>query len=67
MKTCLGFMLTAAALLFPASASADWFVFPFAAVNTGGETTKETARNVFEERFAQLAYWRIGGGVTGRW
>ena len=28
---------------------------------------EEPEGNVFEERFAKLAYWRIGGGLTVRW
>lgn len=34
--------LAAALLLVPAGARADWYVFPFAAVNTGGDTTRES-------------------------
>ena len=42
---CAARILTAAAvlLLTPAAARAEWLLFPFAAMNTGGDTTKESA------------------------
>jgi hypothetical protein len=35
-------ILVAAVLCTPASASAEWFVFPFAAGNSGGDTTRHS-------------------------
>jgi hypothetical protein len=35
--------LTAALLMLPSTALAQWFTFPFVAGNTGGSTTKESA------------------------
>ena len=55
MKTCLGVLVSAALLLIPATASAEWFVFPFAAVNAGGDTTKESGAYGFS------------AGWMGRW
>lgn len=36
-------MLASALLAMPAMAHAEWFLFPFAAVNTGGDTTRDSA------------------------
>jgi opacity protein-like surface antigen len=55
MKTCCGLVMVAVLLLVPSRASAEWFVFPFAAVNTGGDTTKDSAA------------FGISGGWMGRW
>lgn len=49
--------LAAAVMLTPAAASADWYVFPFAAVNTGGDTTRESGA------FGGSVGWM--GGVFG--
>jgi hypothetical protein len=42
MKTLMKFAVTALLVLVPATARADWYVFPFAAGNTGGQTTQES-------------------------
>ena len=55
MKTFFAIVLTSASLLWPATASAQWFVFPFAAVNAGGDTTKESGAYGFS------------AGWMGRW
>ncbi len=43
MRTFLRAIVMAVALLSPATASAEWFVFPFAAANAGGDTLKDSA------------------------
>ena len=55
MKAFIGIVLSAALLLPPSTASAEWFVFPFVAVNTSGETTKDSAA------------FGVSGGWIGRW
>jgi hypothetical protein len=43
MKTAMRvFAVTAVTVLSPGTARADWFFFPFATVNTGGATTRES-------------------------
>ena len=51
-------LLTAALLMLPSAASAQWFVFPFAASNAGGATTAESA--AFGGTFGWMSSW-IGG------
>src|SRR5688572_3841079 len=55
MKAWIRVAICGAILLAPATASADWFVFPFTAANSGGDTTRTSAA--------------LGGSVgwMGRW
>ena len=43
MKTVMRLLVAAAILvLLPATARAEWYVFPFASANTGGDTTRDS-------------------------
>lgn len=57
MKTTVRIAVTMAALLLlaPVAARAQWFVSPFAALNTGGDTTRESPA------------FGVSGGWLGRW
>lgn len=57
-------VLIVAALLVPAGADAQWFVQPFAAVNTGGATTRDSA--AFGVSGGWLGPW-FGGEAEAAW
>lgn len=42
MNATFRILMVVAVLLVPRAASAEWFLFPFAAMNTGGDTTRDS-------------------------
>lgn len=42
MNAIFRFVMVVAVLLVPRAASAEWYLFPFAAMNTGGDTTRDS-------------------------
>lgn len=65
MKTAIRITaLTALVVLTPALATADWYVFPFAAANTGGDTTRDSG--AFGGSFGWMGSW-YGGEAEATW